>query len=117
MFPDILRQLRLSRKLSQKQFAHKIFLSPSAVSQYETGHTMPNRENLERIAKFFDVSTEYLLGTSPIADLEEKMNQDFCDGVTVSSFVDKCMGIKGKHRETLLDVVEALELCSQNSGE
>ena len=115
MFPETLRQLRLSKKLSQKQFAQKLFLSPSAVSQYEKGRTMPNRENLERIAKFFNVSTEYLLGTSTIAELEEKMNQDYCDGVTVSNFVDKCMGIKGKHRETLLDVVEALELRSQNS--
>lgn len=117
MFADILKQLRKSRKLSQKQFAQAIYISPSAVSQYETNHTMPSRENLERIAKFFDVSTDYLLGTSPIADLEEKLNQDYCAGVSVSSFVDKCMSVKGKHRETLLDVVEALELCSEMQDE
>lgn len=113
MFSDTLKQLRMRKKLSQKRFAQEIYISPSTVSQYETGHTMPSRENLERIAKYFDVSTDYLLGTSPIADLEEKLNQDYCSGVTVSTFVDKCMSVKGKHRETLLDVVEALELRSE----
>ena len=112
MFSDILKNLRRSRNLSQKRFAQELFISPSAISQYENGHTMPSRDNLERIAKYFDVSTDYLLGTSPIADLEDKMNQDYCPGVTVSSLVDKCMSVKGKHRETLVDVVEALELYS-----
>lgn len=117
MFSKILKQLRKSKNISQEQLAKVIFVTPSAISQYETGHSKPSRENLERLAKFFDVSTDYLLGSSPIADLEEKMNQDYCAGVTVSTFVDKCMSVKGKHRETLLDVVEALELRSGKMDE
>lgn len=116
MFSVILRNLRKSKKLTQKQFAQEVFISPAAVSQYETGRTMPSRDTLERIAKYFDVSTDYLLGTSPNAALEELMNQDYCVGVTVSTLVDKCMSVKGKHRETLLDVVGALEMYSDGSG-
>ncbi len=115
MFAETLKQLRISRHMSQKQFAKALFISPSAVSQYETGHTMPSRENLERIAKFFNVSTDYLLGSSPIAELEEKLNQEYCNGIRVSEFVNKCMSITGKHRETLVDVVDALSLsCKSN---
>lgn len=110
MFAETLKQLRNSRHMSQKQFAKALFISPSAVSQYETGRTMPSRENLERIAKYFDVSTDYLLGSSPVTELEERLNQDYCNGVRVSEFVNKCMTITGKHRETLLDVVDALNL-------
>lgn len=117
MFSEILRNLRKSKKLSQKQFAQAVFISPSAVSQYETGRTRPSRDTLERIAKFFDVSTDYLLGSSPNAALEDLMNQDYCEGITVSTLVDKCMSVKGKHRETLLDVVGALEMYSESSGE
>lgn len=117
MFADILKQLRKSKKLNQKQFANKVYVSPSAVSQYETGRTMPSRETLERIAKFFDVSTDYLLGTSPIAEIEELLNQDYCTGVTVSELVGKCMSVTGKHRETLLDIVDALEISSSRKGE
>ena len=110
MFPIILKELRQSKNLNQKQFAEAIYISPSAVSQYETGHTMPSRETLDRIARYFNVSTDYLLGTSRHAEIEKAMNQEYCLGVTVSTLLDKCMRIKGSHRETLLDIVESLLL-------
>ena len=113
MLPETLKQLRLSKHLNQKQFAEKVFISPSAVSQYETGRTLPSRETLERIATFFGVSTDYLLGYSTIAEIEELMNQDYCSGITVSSFVGKCINVKGKQREALLCVVDALEKTSK----
>ena len=61
MLSETLKQLRKLKGISQKQLARDIFISPSAISQYETGHTMPNWENPERIAKYFNVSTDYLL--------------------------------------------------------
>lgn len=114
MFPEILKKLRQGKNLNQKQFAEAIYITPSAVSQYETGRTMPSRETMERIASFFGVTTDYLLGSSSNAALEEMMNQDYCTGVTVSELVGKCMSVKGKHRETLLDVVDALEMKSDS---
>ena len=117
MFAETLKQLRKNKKLNQKQFADIVFVSPSAISQYESGRTMPSRETLERIAKFFDVSTDYLLGTSPITEIEEMLNQDYCSGITVSALVDKCLNVTGKHRETLLDVLNALEISSTRKGE
>ena len=114
MFPEILKQLRQSKKLNQKQFAKAIYISPSAVSQYETGHTMPSRETLERIARYFGVSTDYLLGSSQNAVIEEDLNSEYCSGVTVSSLINKCMDITEIHRETLLDVVDALVLQSKH---
>ena len=76
MFSGILRNLRKSKKLTQKQFAQAVFISPAAVSQYETGRTMPSRDTLERIAKYFDVSTDYLLGTS-MEELCRYAREDF----------------------------------------
>ncbi len=113
MLPETLKKLRKSKHLNQKQFAEKVFISPSAVSQYETGRAMPSRDTLERIAQFFNVSTDYLLGYSTIAEIEELLNQDYCSGVTVSSLVDKCINVKGRQREALLCVVDALEKTSR----
>lgn len=96
MFAETLKQLRKRKRLNQKQFADKVFVSPSAISQYETGRTMPSRETLERIAKFFDVSTDYLFGTSPTTEIEEMLNQDYCSDVTVSDLMDKCLNVTGK---------------------
>lgn len=117
LFAETLRELRQRRKLSQKQFAKEIFISPSAVSQYETGRTTPSRENLERIARFFSVSVDYLMGNSTIADIEELMNEEYCDDISVAELIEKCVRIRGKQRETLLTVISALELyCSDNGG-
>ena len=117
LFAEILRELRQKRKLSQKQFAKEIFISPSAVSQYETGRTTPSRENLERIARYFGVSVDYLMGHSAIAEIEDLMNEEYCDEISVAELMKKCMRIKGKARETLLTVISALELyCSDRGG-
>lgn len=112
MFAEILKTLRLSKKLNQKEFAREVFISPSAVSQYETGRTMPSRETLERIAKYFGVSTDYLMGTSTIADVEELMNQEYCNGVTVSDLIKKLVTIEGSDRAALMILVDALQLHS-----
>ncbi len=112
MLAEILKTLRLSKKLNQKEFAREVFISPSAVSQYETGRTMPSRETLERITKYFGVSTDYLMGTSTIADVEELMNQEYCNGVTVSDLIKKLVTIKGSDRAALMILVDALQLHS-----
>lgn len=113
MFADILKQLRNNKGVTQEELAKAIFVTSSAISQYEARVSRPNLESLERIAKFFDVSIDYLLGSSPYHNVEEFLNQDYYNGITVSALVDKCMNVKGKHRETLLDVVESLELRSE----
>ena len=115
VFADILKQLRNNREVSQDELAKAIHVSVSAISQYENDHTMPNLESLRLIAEFFDVSIDFLLGNSPYQQLEEKLSQDYYNGCTVSSLVDKCMNVTGKHRETLLDVVESLELRSKDN--
>lgn len=116
MFPETLRKLRKKRKLTQKQFAKEVFISPSSVSQYETGRILPSRETLKRIADFFGVSTEYLMGTSTIAEIEEKLNCDYWHGISVNQMLNRCMNITGKDRGTLLAVIEALEMHSSISN-
>lgn len=117
MFADILKQLRNQKGVTQEELAKAIYVTNSAISQYEANVSRPNLESLERIAKFFNVSIDYLLGTSPYYNVEELLNQDYCEGITVSTLVGKCMNVKGKHRETLLDVVEALELRSEGQDQ
>lgn len=117
MFPEILKRLRTKRRLTQKQFAKEVFVSPSSISQYETGRISPSRDTLKRIADYFNVSTEYLMGTSTIAEKEEMLNGDYCCGISVSQFLAKCVKITGKDREALLTLVDALEMHSTNSNE
>lgn len=68
-----LRQLRTARALSQMEFSKQIGVSKSSVNMYERGEREPGIETLERIADFFNVDMDYLLGKSDavsrIADL------------------------------------------------
>ena len=60
--PTKLRQLRLLNKLSQKEVAIKLKISPSIVSGYETGERTPSLENLLALSFLYKCSTDYLLG-------------------------------------------------------
>lgn len=56
-----LRKLRKEFKLSQKELGLKLNLAESTISLYEAEKRTPDNETLSNIAKFFNVSTDYLL--------------------------------------------------------
>ena len=61
MFPQRLKSLRLSKKLSQQDMANLLGITRQAYGRYESGLSEPDIENLRKLAKFFDVSIDYLL--------------------------------------------------------
>ncbi len=61
-FSDRLRMLRKSRKVSQTRLAKVLGYGYTAIANYESGRNEPSLGDLRRIADFFDVSTDYLLG-------------------------------------------------------
>lgn len=65
-FKDRLRELREEKGLSQEKLAKLLFLSQSAIAYYELGKKFPNHNTLNRLASFFDVSIDYLLGRTDV---------------------------------------------------
>jgi len=61
-FGNRLKHLRESHKLSREVLAQKLGLSYWALSKYETGARTPDPDTINKIADFFGVSTDYLLG-------------------------------------------------------
>ena len=57
-----LKSLRISRNLTQKQVASRIGLAISAVSAYELGTRYPSYDILLKLARLYNVSTDYLIG-------------------------------------------------------
>lgn len=62
MFGTRIKALRLSYNLNQVQLAEELRVSKQTVSNWENGNIQPSIDILIRIAKFFSVSTDYLLG-------------------------------------------------------
>lgn len=52
---------RKNRELTQVQFAKELGVSPTTVSRYENGLSMPKKPILYEIAKLLNVDIDYLL--------------------------------------------------------
>lgn len=61
-FGTILKQLRLSTGMTQKEVAEKIGVTKSVISYYELQERTPSPEILVKLASIFNVTTDYLLG-------------------------------------------------------
>ena len=71
-----LKQYRKARDLTQEQIADIFYVSPQAVSRWETGVSSPDIEMLPAIADFFKVTVDDLLGVD-IAKKEERVLEIF----------------------------------------
>lgn len=57
----LVKQVRESKGISQKDLADRIGMIPHQLSRYENGHELPNLTNLCRIAKALDVEITELV--------------------------------------------------------
>ncbi len=55
-------ELRQEKGISQQELAKKIGVSQKAIDFWEKGINEPKASYIARIAKFFNVSADYLLG-------------------------------------------------------
>jgi len=72
-FSKRLIQLRKQKGFTQQQFADLLGISCSALSYYEADKRTINIELLAKIADFFNVSTDYLLGRTDVESVNEDM--------------------------------------------
>lgn len=64
-FPIILSELRKERGLSQKEAAAQLGISQALLSHYEKGIRECGQSFLIKVADFYDVTCDYLLGRTP----------------------------------------------------
>lgn len=63
-FEERLKQLRKKKGITQEELGKILGVGKSTICQYERGTRKPDIEMLKRIAQFFGVSIDYLLGGS-----------------------------------------------------
>lgn len=59
---DRLRDLRTSRNLTHEELAERLGIGVAQIWRYENERTDPNTEKIAAIARYFNVSTDYLIG-------------------------------------------------------
>ncbi len=91
-----LKELRKEKGLKQQDLADEISVSKSTIGMYEVGKRIPPSDVLEKIADFFEVTTDYLMGRTnqkyfsqdetiafhangELSDKDQKMVRDLID--------------------------------------
>lgn len=59
---DMLRQLRKENRYTQAQLAELLGMTQAGYNRYEAGAREPDLDSILRIADFYGISTDYLLG-------------------------------------------------------
>ncbi len=66
MLNQKIKELRISHSMNQVELAHMLSVSKQTVSNWENDNIQPSIEMLLKIARLFNVSTDYLLGNEPL---------------------------------------------------
>ena len=72
MRAERLRELRISRGISQEHLANVLGVKQQTIGKWEKSITIPRLPMLQKIAEYFSVSTDYLTGTSDRPQIEPK---------------------------------------------
>ncbi|MBD0379770.1 helix-turn-helix domain-containing protein [Paenibacillus sedimenti] len=80
-YGDRIALLREKHALTQEELAHKLGISRASLSHYETSRREPDYDTIAKIASFFHVTIDYLLGRTNKSDIV--LDQD------VREFVDQ----------------------------
>lgn len=69
---QIIKELANQHKISISELERKLNLSNGSISKW--AKSKPNSKYIEKVADYFNVSTDYLLGRSPIKELNSDIN-------------------------------------------
>ena len=70
MINEKLKELRKDFNISQVTLAKELGVSKQCVSNWENDNILPSIDMLIKISKYFNVSTDYLLGLEPKKTLD-----------------------------------------------
>lgn len=71
MLGDIIKEERTLKNITQEDLAKILGVSPSTVGMYEQNRRIPDNDMIVKLADFFNISTDYLLGKVPFKNESE----------------------------------------------
>lgn len=83
-----IKQLRKKKGISQSELAEVIGVKNNTVSTWERGTRKPDFEALNLLSNYFEVSFEYILGSSDKEEARVKPTQDELDQLALSALAD-----------------------------
>jgi transcriptional regulator with XRE-family HTH domain len=81
-----IKNLRLEKNISQNELAKALGLTQQAISAYENGLREPDLETLNKLANYFNVSVDYLLGRTDIRNPSNEITKAVSDDPELAEF-------------------------------
>ena len=110
-FGELLAELRLDRKMTQKDLAKMLFVSVGTISNYEKGVHFPDIEKLIDLADFFHVTTDYLLGRCESNPSPDVFSESVVGGKTVGDFITVLRQLPAENKKALALIINEMEFC------
>ena len=82
-FSETLKQLRHKKGMGQKQLSSYLHCSVGTISNYESGTHCPDLDTLVKLADFYEVSVDYLLGRTSYPYLSDIASQTISGRYTI----------------------------------
>lgn len=93
---DKIKELRIALGMTQEDLANQLEVEVKSVQRYERGKSRPNTYAIAKLAVFFEVSSDYLLGISSMQEMEEIKNKVSAEG-TYNSFYKRYLQAKNDY--------------------
>ncbi len=108
---QIIYELRMKKGIYQKELAVYLKVSIGTISNYEKGIHYPDLNTLCKLADYFGVTTDYLLGRTDYRNTPEILQRPITKDYTVAELVDTTLELSSKDADRLIDYLELLKQC------
>lgn len=71
MIMNRIKSLRKAKKITQKQLGDVLGVAESTISMYESGNRQPDVDTMRKIADYFNVTIDYLIGGENISSSDK----------------------------------------------
>lgn len=107
---EILAKLRTEQGIYQKEVASYLKVSVGTISNYEKGVHYPDVYTLSRLADYYGVTTDYLLGRTGLKQSSSVLDQHLTKDFTISDLVNITLELPQNDVSHLIDYVRLLKL-------
>lgn len=103
-----LRTLRHREGKTQKELSELLHTTQQIYSKYETAKSELPLRHLLVLARYYNVSADYLLGQIPYQKLPSGYSEPFVSNVTVGDFLCRVTAFSNQSKRRLVDYVNYL---------
>ena len=111
-FGDLLSELRRDKKMTQDDLAKVLFVSPGTISNYENNIHFPYVPKLIQMAKYFGVTTDYILGLSSCNLSPDVLEKRMASGKTWSQIIADVQTLTPDRQKALLRILGDMRTAS-----